>query len=156
MAKAKKTTSKQNSKITTKVAKSSKKNVSVKKEKTEKLELKKSKKSPKFYDELKLSESYVSLILGAVVVIGVSIVFFAYVKESRKATATEVLNSAISPTISKAIERKHTMQENESLWDVAVKYYGDGFAYPRIVEANKDVITNPDYVPPGTVIVIPN
>lgn len=111
----------------------------------------------KFHDELKLSESYMSLILGAIVVIAASSLFLFFLHESRKNNSTKpaVLNSSLSPEPTKAAGKTHTMQENETLWDVAVREYGDGFAYPRIVEANKDVITNSDFVPPGTVIVIP-
>ncbi|MBI4079581.1 MAG: LysM peptidoglycan-binding domain-containing protein [Candidatus Levybacteria bacterium] len=47
----------------------------------------------------------------------------------------------------------YTVGEGESLWDIAVRAYGDGYQWPRIVEANK--LENPDYVPPGTVLKIP-
>ncbi len=112
--------------------------------------------SQKFYDQLKLSESYISLVLGAVVVIGASVLFLFFLRESRKATINKpaVLNSSISPVVTKIPERIYIMQENETLWDVAVKQYGDGFRYAEIIEANK--FENPDYVPPGTKIIIPN
>lgn len=126
------------------------------KSKTANLAVVKKKNNQKFYDELKLSESYVSLILGAAVVMGIFVIFFAYVHESRNAVATEkVLHDSISPTPASVKGKEYVMQENESLWDLAVRFYGDGFAYPKIVEANKGVITNPDYVPPGTKIIIP-
>ncbi len=119
---------------------------------------KKSKSNQKFYDQLKLSESYVSLVLGAVVVVGISFLFLVFLKESRKTNLTkpEVLNAEISPVLTKTPAKTYTMGENETLWDVAVKFYGDGFAYPKIIEANKDVIQNADFVPPGTVIIIPD
>jgi len=112
----------------------------------------------KFYDQLKLSESYVSLILGAIVVIGISALFLFYLKGSKNTTPAkpEVLNSAVSPVLTKKPVQTYTMGENETLWDVAVKFYGDGFAYPKIIEANKEKIENADFVPPGTVIIIPD
>jgi nucleoid-associated protein YgaU len=118
----------------------------------------KSSTNQKFYDQLKLSESYVSLVLGAIVVIGISALFLFYLKESRSAVPTkpEVLNSSVSPVLTKTPVQTYTMGENETLWDVAVKFYGDGFAYPKIIEANKDKIENADFVPPGTVIIIPD
>lgn len=114
----------------------------------------------KFSEQLNLNESYVSLVLGAVVVVGISVLALFFLKESRTPSLSEpgTLNSAISPVLTKTPEQagqKYTVAENETLWDVAVKFYGDGFAYPRIIEANKTVITNPDFVPPGTVIIIP-
>lgn len=112
--------------------------------------------SQKFYDQLKLSESYMSLILGAIVVVGASVLFLFFFKESRKPVSNRpaVLNSSISPSITKNPEKTYTMQENETLWDVAVREYGDGFRYTEIIEANN--FENPDYVPPGTKIIIPN
>jgi len=120
--------------------------------------VKESTSGQKFYDQLRLSESYVSLVLGAVVVVGVSVLFLFFLKESRNTSSSkpEVLNSAISPVLTKTPVKTYTMGENETLWDVAVKFYGDGFAYPKIIEANKDKIENADFVPPGTVIIIPD
>ena len=109
----------------------------------------------KFYSQLKLNESYVSLILGAVVVLGLFALFFVFIKESKNSTTQqEVLNESISPVLSRMPMQTYILQENETLWDVAVKFYGDGFRYTEIVEANK--LENPDYVPPGTKIIIPN
>jgi len=110
----------------------------------------------KFYDQLKLNESYVSLILGSIVVIGVFAIIFVYAYQTREEVKNQrVLNSTVSPTPEPTVD-KYIMQEGESLWDVAVRFYGDGFEYLKIVEANKDIILNPDFVPPGTEIVIPN
>ena len=110
----------------------------------------------KFYDQLKLNESYVSLILGSIVVIGVFAIIFAYMLQTREDVKTQrILNSVVTPTPEPSTDT-YIMQEGESLWDIAVRFYGDGFEYVRIVEANKDAISNPDFVPPGTEIVIPN
>ena len=112
------------------------------------------KSSPKKTEPAKISDSYVSLALGALVVFAIVAVVFIYVKESRKPLLpTESLNQSISPVLSRTPDRTHTMAENESLWDVAVKYYGDGYKYVKIIEVNK--LENPDFVPPGTVIIIP-
>jgi len=144
----------------TKTAKSTKSanKASVKKiESTKELSLKERITNQKFYDQLKLSESYVSLLLGGVVVIGVSVIFFVFIRESREVTppAPDIIENSISPTLSQVPQKTYIMLENESLWDVAVREYGDGFRYTDIVEANPEVITNPDFVPPGTKIVIP-
>lgn len=166
MAAAKKTQKKEKinkkaSKPVTATKKSSPKSKRVSPKPANKEIKKESSKNKKFYDQLNLNESYVSLILGAVVVVGVSLLFVVFLKESRTPSLSEsgVLNSSVSPVLTKTPEpagQKYTVLENETLWDVAVKFYGDGFAYPRIIEANKTVITNPDFVPPGTVIIIPN
>jgi nucleoid-associated protein YgaU len=122
------------------------------------LSLKERVTNQRFYDQLKLSESYISLILGGLVVAGVSAIFFVFIRESRRTITPppqpEVIK-AVSPALTKTPQQTYIMQENESLWDVAVREYGDGFRYTEIIEANPDIITNPDYVPPGTKIVIP-
>jgi nucleoid-associated protein YgaU len=118
--------------------------------------LQEEKKTPRFYDQLKLNESYVSLVLGSMVVVALSAIIFIYVMQLRGNTISEnVLNSAVTPSPIPS-QTTYVMQENESLWNVAVRFYGDGFSYTRIVEANPDVITNPDFVPPGTVIILPD
>ena len=155
---AKEKTKKSVIKKSTKAKKPTKSVASKKAKQPKKLEKKllDKKKDPKFYDQLKLNESYVSLFLGAVVVIAVFSAIFVYAFQSRNEIKEQrVLNSVITPT-PKPEQDTYVMQENESLWSVAVRFYGDGFSYTKIVEANPGVITNPDYVPPGTKIIIPD
>ena len=45
--------------------------------------------------------------------------------------------------------------DGESLWVIAKKSYGKGHLWPRIWEANKDRLENPDFVPEGVTLVIP-
>ena len=49
----------------------------------------------------------------------------------------------------------HTIKKGDTLWGIAKKYYGSGAQYTRIVEANRDVISDPNNVPIGTVLTIP-
>lgn len=112
-------------------------------------------KNQKFYDQLKLHDSYVSLILGAVVVLCAFAIFAVFLIEARDTSPKPaVLNTSITPKVTKAPQKTYTVLENETLWDIAVREYGDGFRYVEIIEANQ--LENPDYVPPGTVIIIPN
>jgi nucleoid-associated protein YgaU len=51
---------------------------------------------------------------------------------------------------------KYTTQAGESLWDIAVKVYADGYRWPKIWEANKDKIgKNPDRLETGIELTIP-
>ncbi|MBV3119302.1 LysM peptidoglycan-binding domain-containing protein, partial [[Clostridium] innocuum] len=34
----------------------------------------------------------------------------------------------------------HTIKGGDTLWSIAVKYYGNGSKYPKIYNANKDAI----------------
>ena len=51
--------------------------------------------------------------------------------------------------------RYHTLGEYQTLSDVAAKYYGSAKHWPKIYEANKDRIDNPDFVKAGTRLRIP-
>jgi nucleoid-associated protein YgaU len=52
--------------------------------------------------------------------------------------------------------RTHTVAKGESLSKIAKKYYGDARQWPKIFEANKDTIKNPDLIFPGQVIKVPD
>lgn len=49
----------------------------------------------------------------------------------------------------------YEIQKGDSLSAIAKRYYGDAMAYPRIFEANREVIENPDRIYPGQKILIP-
>ncbi len=51
--------------------------------------------------------------------------------------------------------REYTVQRGDTLWDIAVKHYGDGSRHKDIKEANKAVIRDGNVLRAGTVIVIP-
>ncbi|WP_417724621.1 LysM peptidoglycan-binding domain-containing protein [Salipiger sp.] len=48
-----------------------------------------------------------------------------------------------------------TIQPGNTLWAIARGRYGEGMAYVRIYEANKDQIRNPDLIYPGQVFGLP-
>ena len=50
----------------------------------------------------------------------------------------------------------HTVARGETLWEIAVQYYGDGYAWSRIYEANRGVISDPDRIAPGLSLTIPS
>jgi len=104
-------------------------------------------------ERIRLDESYVSLILGAVVVFGLSVVAFLFIRESGYQNLAPTLDKTNIPQIT-VTQKTYVLKEGESLWDVAVKFYGDGYKYVDIINANK--LENPDYVPPGTRLIIPN
>ena len=105
-------------------------------------------------DQIKLSESYVSLILGAAVVLVLSLAFFVFIKGNNSSKDTLPAKDSFAPLVTKSAEQTYILQEGEALWDVAVKFYGDGFRYTEIIDAND--LENPDFVPPGTKLIIPN
>jgi len=51
--------------------------------------------------------------------------------------------------------RSHQVARGETLWGIAVKYYGQGYLWPKIYEANKKIIANPNIIFPGQKLIIP-
>jgi nucleoid-associated protein YgaU len=49
----------------------------------------------------------------------------------------------------------HVIEKGDTLWALAKRFYGDGNAYPRIFEANREVIKDPDLIFVGQKIRIP-
>jgi nucleoid-associated protein YgaU len=49
----------------------------------------------------------------------------------------------------------HVMQPGQTLYRLAVKYYGDGKQWPRIRDANTERISDPRTIPVGTKLIIP-
>ena len=52
-------------------------------------------------------------------------------------------------------ERFHILRKNETLSDVAQQYYGSAAKWPKIYNANRSTIKNPNKLRPGTKIIIP-
>jgi len=50
--------------------------------------------------------------------------------------------------------RSHTVTRGETLWGIAVKYYGKGYLWSRIYEANKKIIKNPNLIYSGQKFLI--
>lgn len=51
--------------------------------------------------------------------------------------------------------KTYTVQPGDSLWKIAVKFYGRGSQWPRIYEANRDRIDNPSLIYPDQELRIP-
>lgn len=49
----------------------------------------------------------------------------------------------------------YTVVKGDSLWKIAVQFYGSGSQYTKIYEANKGQIKNPNLIYPGQVFTIP-
>lgn len=50
----------------------------------------------------------------------------------------------------------YLIQSGDTLSKIAQRYYGDASAYPKIFEANREVIEDPNKIFPGQKIRIPN
>lgn len=67
------------------------------------------------------------------------------------AGGTESTAAAAQPSASAS----YTVISGDTLSKIARRYYGDATQWPRIFEANRDVLKNPDRIYPGQVLRIP-
>lgn len=49
----------------------------------------------------------------------------------------------------------HVVQKGDTLSKIAEEYYGDKMLYPKIFEANLDILTDPNKIKPGQRLRIP-
>jgi hypothetical protein len=53
-------------------------------------------------------------------------------------------------------QREHTVEEGDTLYGLAERYYGDGERFADLYRSNRAVLKRPDRLEVGTVLVIPN
>ncbi len=120
------------------------------------------------------NDAKLGMVVGVGLVIAVAVIFFR--KEPPDAPPDAVAGApeeaaprglsrplkarAAGRSTAEAVEetpsaRRHTVQEGETLYGLAQRYYGDGDRFADLFRHNKDVLTTPDRLPPGTVLVIP-
>jgi nucleoid-associated protein YgaU len=68
---------------------------------------------------------------------------------------SEVKADGVSAPPQPAPVEFYVIQKGDSLSAIAKRYYGSAKDYPRIFEANREVIKNPDLIYPGQKIRIP-
>lgn len=117
---------------------------------------------------IQLSESTVSMILGAVVVIVVGILAYNYFRLNRQPVVTpaEVSTTApepqsnpttggdlTAPQSAVALPTTHIVAEGEDLWTISEKYFGSGFNFVDIASVNE--LVNPNYLQVGQKLTIP-
>lgn len=121
------------------------------------------------------NDAKLGLVVGVGLVIAVAVIFFR--KESPQESPTDAVAGAPEEAVPRGLSRplkarsagrnaaeaveegpsarRHTVQEGETLYGLAQRYYGDGDKFAELFRHNKDVLTTPDRLPPGTVLVIP-
>jgi nucleoid-associated protein YgaU len=68
---------------------------------------------------------------------------------------SEVKADGVNAPPQQAPVEYYTIQKGDSLSAIAKRYYGNAKDYPRIFDANREVIKNPDLIYPGQKIRIP-
>jgi nucleoid-associated protein YgaU len=69
------------------------------------------------------------------------------------AAPAEPAVSAPAPAPAAPAQQTYTVQDGDTLWAIAERYYGDGSQYMKIATANG--IANPDLINVGQQLVIP-
>jgi nucleoid-associated protein YgaU len=62
---------------------------------------------------------------------------------------------AVPETTGAATGQTYVVVKGDSLSKIAKKYYGDAKKWPKIFEANRDVVKDPDLIHPGQQLKIP-
>ena len=71
-------------------------------------------------------------------------------------SAAALVMLAILPGSALAQEpQTHTVAEGETLWGIAARYLGDAYQWPRIHDANRDRVADPNRITPGLELAIP-
>lgn len=74
------------------------------------------------------------------------------IAKSNKSTSSTKRSTTSAP---KTNGRTYTVKRGDCLWNIALKFYGNGSLYTKIHNANKSKIKNPSLIYPGQVITIP-
>jgi LysM repeat protein len=75
--------------------------------------------------------------------------------QSKPKATVQTSRPAESSPAPKTTSKTHKVVKGDTLWAIAKKFYGNGSQYPKIFNANKDKIKNPNLIYPGQVLTIP-
>ncbi|MBI4038630.1 LysM peptidoglycan-binding domain-containing protein [Candidatus Daviesbacteria bacterium] len=108
----------------------------------------------KIESEIQSNQSKLSMILGGLIILVVGFLVFNYFNKNKSdigpAQSTTSEEQNISPD---KLPGKYTVAENDTLFEIAQKYYNDGYKYPEIAKANN--LSDPDSLEKGQVLEIP-
>jgi nucleoid-associated protein YgaU len=110
--------------------------------------------------KLKLNESTISMILGALVIVVVGALIFNYFKGVSQEEKAEVapeegieLVKEEGKLVPAGLPRVHQVSQGEYLWKIAEKYYGSGYNWVDIAQENK--LANANFLAVNQELTIP-
>lgn len=107
----------------------------------------------RFLKTLKLNESSISVVLGIIVVIAVSILVVNYFRKGGKEGTVPSITETVTEETKAVPGQKYTVSSGESLWSIAEKAYGSGYNWVDIAKENK--INNSDFIEAGQKLILP-
>ncbi|KKP40740.1 hypothetical protein A2130_04125 [Candidatus Woesebacteria bacterium GWC2_33_12] len=105
----------------------------------------------KILKAIKLNESTISMVLGALVIVIVGSLVIKYIRNAKGTVPQELLDQSNSVEL---VQKTHTVARGENLWNISVKYYGDGFKWTDIATENK--LANASIIKEGQELTIPD
>ncbi len=100
-----------------------------------------------FLKSLRLNEQKISILLGAAVVVIVGVLIYNYFTGiNRQPEVAQFTEEQPSVKI-------HQVVKGESLWQISLKYYNDGYKWTEIAKNNN--LVNPDLIEVGQSLTIP-
>ncbi len=116
--------------------------------------------------KVRLNESTISTLLGAVVILTVGVLIFNYFKNSSTSEISpegledvgggeeiEFIKTKEGEMVPANLPIKHKVQKGEDLWKIAEKYYGSGYNWVDI--ANENGLSNPNMLLVDQELVVP-
>lgn len=111
-----------------------------------------------FLKKIKLVEPTISTLLGTIVVIIVGVLIFKYFQGLGKPFVPSEIKPEIEveekTTLPVELPATHSVQEGESLWKIALKYFNSGYNWVDIAAENG--LKSPNKILPGMELTIPN
>jgi nucleoid-associated protein YgaU len=104
---------------------------------------------------LKSTEEVVSMFLGLAIVVTVTVLIFNYFQKSKGSITIPGASDDISlnQETESVKNNDYEVVKGDSLWKIAVKKYGNGYAWTEIAKANK--LKNPSSLEVGQKIIVP-
>ncbi len=73
----------------------------------------------------------------------------------KQATVVETSAPTMTAAPDMLTATSYTVVKGDSLWNISVRAYADGYQWTRVWQANSGVIVNPDWIEVGTQLILP-
>jgi len=108
------------------------------------------------FSKINLTESYTSLILGAIVVVIIGILFLSFAKNNKNMQTSSVMDikkiEELNPQNSN-VSSTYTIKPGDDLWTISENIYNNGYKWVEIAKINK--LENPGTIYAGNKLVMP-
>lgn len=106
-----------------------------------------------FFSRIKFTESYTSLILGAIVVLiaGILLITFARVNKNSQTSSVKDISEILNQDSNTS--STYTVNVGDDLWSISENIYKDGYRWVEIAKAND--LENPGLIYAGNKLIIP-